>query len=183
MSRIDIKNSNVYSPSIGFYSQTAASTPIVNTTVASTLINGGVGTLTVPANGFSVGDAFIAYFSGIVSSRNNDTITITVKSSGVTLASTGVITMPATTNKNYEIYINFAIRSLGAAGVAAIATSGSFTFNKNASNSPDSIGFSLVNSTTFDTTIANTLNVLAQWGTANPGNSIETEIFNLYKIY
>ena len=180
---IDIKNSNVFSPSIGFYSQTAASTPIVNTTVASTLINGGVGTLTIPANGFRVGDAFICYFSGIMNSKNNANITITVKSGSVTLASTGVITLPQTTLKNYELYINFAVRSIGAAGVAAIATSGNFTYNKDASNSPDSIGFSLLNSTTFDTTIANTLNVLAQWGAADPLDSIETEIFNLYKIY
>lgn len=180
---IDIKNSNVFSPSIGFYSQTAASTPIVNTTVASTLINGGVGTLTIPANGFRVGDAFIAYLSGIINSKNNDTIIITVKSGSVILATTGVITLPQTTVKNYELYINFAVRSIGAAGIAAIATSGNFTYNKDASNSPDSIGFSSVNSNTFDTTVANTLNVLAQWGAADPLDSIETEIFNLYKIY
>ena len=94
-----------------------------------------------------------------------------------------MITLPQTTLKNYELYINFAVRSIGAAGVAAIATSGNFTYNKDASNSPDSIGFSLLNSTTFDTTVANTLNVLAQWGAADPLDSIETEIFNLYKIY
>jgi len=183
LAKIDIHTSPAQSLSIGLYSQTATSTPIVNTTVASSLINGGVGTLTVPANSFRVGDAFVAYFSGIMSSRNNDTITITVKSGSVVLATTGSITLPQTTSKNYQMYINFAVRTLGAAGIASMATSGNFTFNKDASNSPDSIGFGLVNSTTFVTTSANTLNVVAQWGTADPGNSIQTEIFNLYKIY
>ena len=42
----------------GLYSQTANSTIIINTTIESTLIGTGVGTLSVPANGFIVGDSF-----------------------------------------------------------------------------------------------------------------------------
>ncbi len=42
----------------GLFAQTGNSTIISGTTVESTLINGGVGTLSVPANGFQVGDSF-----------------------------------------------------------------------------------------------------------------------------
>ena len=41
----------------GLFAQTANSAIITNTTAESSLINGGVGTLTIPANGFKVGDA------------------------------------------------------------------------------------------------------------------------------
>ena len=167
----------------GLFAQTAASTPITNTTVPGNLINGGVGTLSIPANGFQVGDSFIAYFSGKISCVNNETIHIHCYSDGQVLADTGIITLNATTNKNWEMFINFTIRAIGAAGVAQIATSGRFSYNKNSNNTPESVGFLALNNTTFDTTVANTLAVTAQWGSANVLNSIETEIFNLYRIY
>ncbi len=167
----------------GLYAQTAASIPITGTTVPGSLINGGVGTLSVPANGFQVGDSFIAYFSGTMSCVNNETIHIHCYSDGQVLADTGIITLNATTNKNWEMFVNFTIRAIGAAGVAQIATSGRFSYNKNSNNTPESVGFFALNNTTFDTTVANTLAVTAQWGSANVLNSIGTEIFNLYRIY
>lgn len=167
----------------GLFSQTGDSIPITNTTAIGNLLDGGVGTLTVPANGFQVGDAFIAYFSGHISNKNNAVLQIEVLSTGVLLADTGLMTLPATTNKDWQLYINFTIRAIGAAGVGQIATSGRFTFSKDANNSPDSIGFYNLNTTTFNTTISNTLNVTAQWGAADPLNSIQTNIFNLYRIY
>jgi hypothetical protein len=46
-------------------------------------------------------------------------------------------------------------------------------------------GFTLstINNTTFDTTIANTLIVTANWNTTNAGNSIYSTNFTLTKIY
>jgi len=43
--------------------------------------------------------------------------------------------------------------------------------------------FSIVNNTAFDTTIINTLNITAEWGQADPLNSIYAEHFVLTKIY
>ena len=166
----------------GLYSQTAPSTAVVNTT-ESTLIDGGVGSLSIPANGFQVGDAFIAYFSGQISSANNATIEIHLRSNGFILANTGAMTLAASTNKNWEMYVNFVIRAIGAGGVASIATSGRFSYNKNSNNAPESIGFFNLNNTTFNTTIANTLAVTAQWGSNNAINTIHTDIFNLYRVY
>ena len=40
----------------GLFAQTSTSTPVTNTTTETSLLDGGVGSLTVPANGFNVGD-------------------------------------------------------------------------------------------------------------------------------
>lgn len=182
MAEIQFTSTNIIS-NVGLYSQTAASTPITNTTTPSSLINGGVGTLTIPANGFRVGDSFIAYFSGLISNQNNAQLEIHVTTDSGILADTGIMTLVATTNKNWEMHINFVVRSIGVAGVASIATSGRFFYSKNSNNTPEMIGFYNLNNTTFDTTISNTLSVTAEWGTATLLDSIGTEIFNLYRIY
>jgi len=166
----------------GLYSETSPSAPITGTLEGS-LIDGGVGTLSIPANAFKVGDSFIAYFSGQMSSVNNATIDIHLRSNGNILGDTGPITLSATTNKNWEMSINFTIRSIGAAGTASIVTSGKFSYNKNSNNIPESVGFFYLNNTTFDTTVSNTLYVTGQWGADNPINTIHTDIFNLYRIY
>ena len=170
-------------PSPGLYAQTGTSTLITNTTVETTLINGGVGFLTVPVNTFKVGDSFIAFFSGTLSSANNENIRIRVKAGSVLLADTGLITLPNTTNKDWELHVNFTVRALGGPGVGVIKTAGRFFYNKDSNNSPENIGFKNLNNTTFDTTINNTLEVTAQWSNALVANSIDTDIFNLYKIY
>jgi len=166
----------------GLYAQTAPAM-VVTGIAPQTLINGGVGTLSVPANGFQVGDSFVAYFAGKVSCVNNAVLEVHVLSDGNTLADTGLMTMFASTNKDWEMFVNFTIRAIGSAGVASIATSGRFSYNKNSGTQPESIGFFNLNNTTFDTTVSNTLNVTAQWDTGNPINQIQTEMFNLYRIY
>lgn len=166
----------------GLYAQTAPAM-IVTGTAPQTLINGGVGTMTVPVNGFQVGDSFVAYFAGKISCVNNAILEVHVLSDGNTLADTGPMTLFATTNKDWEMFVNFTVRSIGAAGVASIATSGRFSYNKDSGTQPESDGFFNLNNTTFDTTVSNTLNVTAQWDTGNPINQIQTEMFNLYRIY
>ena len=167
----------------GLYAQTAASTPVVNTTVETTMLNGGVGSLSVPANGFQVGDSFTADLSGILSANNNNTLRIRVKAGSIVLGDTGVVTLPGITAKYYDLQIHFTIRTIGAAGVASIATSGQFTYSKDASSAFEGVDFLSINNTTFDTTIGNTLDITAEWGTASPTNSISTEVFVLNKTY
>lgn len=165
------------------YTQTNSSTPITNTTVETSLLDGGVGSLTVPANMFKVGDSFRAVLNGHISSVNNHTLHIRIKSNSVLLADTGAIIMPATTAKHWKLDIDFTIRAIGSAGTASIASGGSFVYTKNASNAFEGNGFSVENNTTFSTTIDNTLVITAQWGTANIGDSIYSEIFTLSKTY
>ena len=167
----------------GLFSQTSDSIPVVNTTVETTLISTGVGTLSVPANQFQVGASYIAYLSGVISSQNNATMEIHLRSNGFVLANTNPMILSATIGKFWELHVNFTIRAVGGGGVAAIVTSGRFSYNKQSGNTPESLGFSSINNTTFDTTINNTLVITATWGEASPLNSIQTRLFNLYRVY
>ena len=171
------------SASKGLYTQTAASTRITNTTVETSLLDGGVGTLSVPANGFKVGDSFFAIATGHISSVNNHTLRIRIKSDGVVLADTGLITMSAATNKHWKLDIYFTVRTLGGPGVASIATGGTFFYTKDASNSFEGTNFSTETFAGFDTTVSNTLVITAQWGQANTGDMIYSELFTLTKTY
>jgi len=167
----------------GLFAQTANSTIITNTTVESSLINGGVGTLTVPANGFSVGDSFRAVFGGIVTATNNQTITVRVKAGAVILLDSGAQPITNITNNVFNLNIDFTIRQLGGAGVASIVTLGGFDYTKTVNGVVEGFAFNTVNSTTFNTTISNTLDVTVQWGAASTGNSIYSDIFILNKTY
>ena len=167
----------------GLFNQTGSSTPVTNTTTESSLLDGGVGTLSVPANGFSVGDGYKLSMTGHISSKNNDTLRIKVKTGAVILADTGLITMPSATNKHWNLDVDFAIRATGVAGVASIASGGKFFYTKNASNAFEGANFSVINSSSFDTTTNNTLAITAQWGAADPLNSIYSEIAILNKVF
>ncbi len=178
-------NSVNYIPgnSYGLFAQTANSTPVTATTSELSLIGSGVGTLIVPANGFRIGDSFRADFGGQLSSRNNDTIRIKVKAGSVILADSGTQTMSTAVDDIWQFSINFTIRALGAAGVASIVSLGVFHTTKQSNGAPQGFAFNTVNSTTFATTISNTLDVTAQFSSNSNLNSIYTDIFVLNKIY
>jgi hypothetical protein len=168
----------------GLFAQTANSTIITNTTVESSLINGGVGTLSVPANGFQIGDSFRAIFGGVVNADNNEDITIRVKAGSIILLDSGLQDLGSSViNDVWSLNIDFTIRALGAAGVASIVTLGSFHYTKTNNASVQGFAFNTVNNTTFDTTILNVLDVTAQWQNASTGNSIYSDIFILNKTY
>lgn len=168
----------------GLFSQTKNSTPITGTTQELSLIGLGVGTLSVPSNGFSVGDSFEANLIGQLSCISTAQLDIRIKTtSGVLLADTQIVNMDTTTNKKWRLNIVFTIREVGEAGVAVIVSGGLFSYNKNSGNNFEGANFSIINDSTFDTTISNTLLVTAQWNTNNAGNSIYSEVFTLNKIF
>lgn len=168
----------------GLFAETGNATPISGTTVETTLINGGVGTLSVPANGFSVGDSFRVIMGGSMDAANNQTIRIRVKSGSVVFLDSGVQNLTSSiTSDVWSLNVDFTIRQIGAAGVASIIALGSFHYIKTNNGAVEGFGFNTVNNTTFDTTISNTLNITAQWGSDNAGNSIYSDIFVLNKIY
>jgi len=171
------------SSNYGLFNQTGDSTPVLGNAPTGSLIDGGAGTLSVPANGFKVGDAFTANFHGKLTAVQNHTLEIHIESDGTNLADTGVITMPNVTNKDWTLNIDFSINAIGAAGVAEIASAGTFTFRTNSAGDVVTEIFSSVNNTTFDTTIDNTLVVKAIWANSNASDSIYSRIFTLRKTY
>jgi hypothetical protein len=168
----------------GLFAQTGNSNIITNTTVETSLINGGVGTLTVPANGFQVGDSFRAVFGGVMNADNNQNITIRVDAGPIVLLDSGLQNLGSSvTNDVWSLNIDFTIRAIGPAGVASIVSLGSFHYTKTNNSSVQGFAFNVVNNTTFDTTIPTTLDVTAQWQNASTGNTIYSDIFILNKTY
>ena len=97
----------------GLYSQTGNSVIVSATTVESSVIGGGVGTLTVPENGFKIGDSFRADFGGLLSSKNNDTIRLRIKAGSVVLADSLAQTLTASVGDVFQLVVNFTIRKIG----------------------------------------------------------------------
>jgi hypothetical protein len=167
----------------GLFAQTGNSTPITATTATETLIDGGVGSLTVPANGFKVGDSFRVDMGGVMSAKNNDTLRIGLKSGAVNVSQSSLMVMPAITNQVWHLSVNFTVRAIGAAGTAELVTLAQFHILKLASGTQEGFAWNTVNNTTFDTTTMNTLDIVAQWSSNSALNSIYSDIFVLNKIY
>jgi hypothetical protein len=168
----------------GLFAQTADSAPVVNTAVETTIVGPGVGSLTVPANGFQIGDSFTCALDGLVTCGSSATLHIRIRTlSGVILADTGIIDMAAATDKSWIINLYFTIRTLGGVGVASISSGGLFSYIRNGGTQFEGYVLSTVNTTTFNTTIDNTLVITAQWDPGSIGNSIVTRNFTLTKVY
>jgi len=172
----------------GLYNQTGSSTPITGVTASietsGSLLDGGVGTLTVPANGFNIGDAFHARLSGKITIANNHDLDIHFDSGATTLVDTGAITMAGSTNKNWSLEVTFIIQNTGSAGTASILSSGELTVRTDSSNDVVTEIFSSTNNTTFDTTINNTLSITGILDAAcGTSENIYSELFVLHKIY
>lgn len=169
---------------VGLFAQTANSAPVEATIVESSIINGGVGTLSVPANGFSVGDSFRVIGSGIINAANNQTIRIKIKTGSIVLLDSGVQSLSnSVINDVWSLNIDFTIRQIGIAGVASLASLGTFHYTKTSNSSLQGFAFNQINNTTFDTTITNTLDVTVEWGSNNSSNIIFSDVFVLTKIY
>jgi hypothetical protein len=170
----------------GLFAQTGDSAVVSATTTPTTIIDGGVGTLTVPANGFTAGDSFLAKLGGVLSSKANDDLTIIVSSNGVTLVSSGPINMPNITVLNPSVWlmeVTFTIRKIGGTGIGSIVSLGNFTWGNTTSGAQEGFGFNDVNSTTFNTTISNVLDIKVQWNTTDPQNRIYSDVFVLTKTF
>lgn len=167
----------------GLYAQTALSTPVVFASGETTLIGAGVGSLTVPANAFKVGDSFTAKMCGSLTAANNQIIHFRVRSNGVIIIDALEYTLATSTGKFFDLVLDFTVAKIGAAGTAQLFANGVFTYNKNASNTIEGVNFGLVSSTLFDTTVSNTLNITAEWITNNAGDTIRSQNFTLTKVY
>jgi len=179
----------ISSNSYGLYSQTGSSAPVSgsasNFPTSGSLLDGGVGTLTVPANGFKVGDSFQSKLAGKINISNGHTLDIQFKSDGITLVDTGEVTMAKSTDgQNWALDVTFIIQNTGSASVASILSTGQLTVRKDAAGETVTEIFSDINNTTFDTTIDNTLSVQAILDSACiASENIYSELFILYKVF
>jgi hypothetical protein len=180
----EVKIKQIAGPTVyGLFAQTGNSTTVSGTTSELSIIGSGIGSLSVPANGFSVGDSFSVRISGDIGANNGTNLTLRVKSGSVVFGQVGPISMPNVTSSHFSFEITFTIRALGTAGNAKIISSGYFTFTQNVGGSFEGGNFSTLNNTTFNTTVPNTLNITAQFNSTNSANFIFTELLVLNKIF
>lgn len=175
---------NNITPVGGLYAGTSDGTLITATTTETSILPlSAVGPgLSIPGNGFSIGDSFHFVCSGDFSSNNGDTATLRIKANGTNL---GVIVVQLTgaTNEFYEIEIDFTIRNIGGAGVADIVSNIDFTYSDSGATSWRGSRVVFVNNTTFDTTISNTFEVTCQFSSASANNSLQTRHATLGKVF
>jgi len=179
----DKVNDNFIEVSKGLYAQTALSTPVVYASGEASLIGNGVGSLSVPANSFKVGDSFTAKMCGNLSCANNQQIRIRIKSDENVIGDLGIFEMNTTTDKFFELFIDFTIAEIGEAGVAELFVNGQYSYNQDTAGVLQGSNFALISNTTFDTTVLNDLSITAQWVTSNVTNTIQSQNFVLTKVY
>ena len=122
-----------------------------------------VGTLTVPANGFAVGDSFHFVLAGQCIYDTANDITLKLKNGGILAELTMNLENTDAPNTYWELEADFTIRSIGVSG--SIVINFDFTFNKRLDK--DFKGQRNVSVSTINTTISNTLDITAEFtGTA-----------------
>jgi hypothetical protein len=144
-----------------------------------------VGSLTVPANGFAVGDSFHLVLAGDFSANNGDTLNIRLyggPTSAVLLADLPVPLL-ASSGVSFEIEVDFQLRTIGGAGVADICSNFDFTYNGGAGTNFRGERGVFQNNTTFSTLTDNILLVTAQYSSTNANNSMKTIVSKLSKTY
>jgi hypothetical protein len=183
VNNLNVSSINNITPVGGLYAGLSDGVVINNTVEQSVLPATGVGSLTVPANGFQVGDSFHCVVAGDCSFDKDDTIQIKLKENGNILAQTPIIDLEdAQSGDNaFEIEIDFTIRSIGVAG--SIATNFDFTYNKAGIDSKDFRGTRAMDVQPINTTVASTLDITAQFPTNVTPSSLQTRLFRLQKVY
>jgi hypothetical protein len=144
----------------GLFAGTGSTT--VNGTTETSIIPAGVGSLSVPANSFAIGNSFLVKFGGTATASNNDTIRFRVKSNTVVLCDFTAIMNPIASDA-WEGEIDFSIKTVGGAGLASIHSNGNFTYQSTGGGGAYAgkmVDFE--NNTTFDTTVANTLSITVE---------------------
>lgn len=173
-------NVNGITPVGGLFSQTVdVNFTAVTSPDTQQMIGVGAGTLTIPANGFQIGDSFHLKCGGIKSNGNGNTIQIKLMSGAVILVDTGAISLPGLSGAPWELEADFTIRTLGGAGVASLNSNGQLTFTD--AGVYEGFGFNSLNNTTFDTTVINTLTMdITQ---SNAGNLVSVTNLVLMKTF
>ena len=172
---------STFSPTYGLFSQTGDSSVVSGITEQS-VVGPGVGSLSIPANGFSVGDTFKAILEGHFSSAN-DAVRIRIKAGSATLAdSNSIIFNTGGAESLMKLELDFVVKSIGSAGTAEILTKGFF---KAVKNNQDIKGFSFEdhNNTTFDTTIQNQLDITFEFNNTDSSTYIQSDLLVLTKVY
>lgn len=165
----------------GLYAQTVQSATI-NTAPEQSIVGTGIGTLSVPANAFVVGDSFHGKLGGLINATGGggrSELILKIITGTTVLASTGVFDLDNATNQGWECELDFTIAAIGSTGT--ICTNGNFAYTKNGSRQV--FGYIFQDVTAINTTVTNTLDITVEWNVLNGGDDIYSANFVLYKTF
>jgi len=151
------------------FTQTASVT-VGNSTTETTLFGAGQGSLTLPINTLATGKRVRWTLMGVISDTGTPTLNLRIKVGGATIASTGAVALVGTVvNRVFRLQFELTCRSIGASGT--VIGQGSFWYD-NSTNLGTTEGIAMTATATVDTTAQLTLDATAEWGTADPADTL-----------
>lgn len=154
-----------------------SSVTVANTTTETALTDGGVGSLTLPANFFVVGRSLRIVGNGYHSNTNGDSLRIKVKLGSTVLLDTGAQTSGTSTNDGFIINAHITCRTIGASGT--VMAQGEYKEYTGTPSAHDTYELVNTSTTTIDTTTSQAISVTAQWGTASASDTITLTNFTV----
>lgn len=139
-----------------------------NTVAETSILGAGTGTLVIPANRLTVGSTIRLRIRGIIGDTLTPTMRVRAKLNATTFIDTGAIALTALVGTHGFCYdAEITVRTNGAGGTAI----GNHIMMVSSTAAPDLDSINTV-TTAIDTTIAQTLGLTVQWGTANALNTL-----------
>lgn len=158
------------------YGATASGT-VGNSAAEATLIGSGTGSLTIAANAFTAGKSMLVYAWGNIGNTGVPTLQLRAKIGGTTVLDTGAFSIALITGTTlWQVSSYITCRTTGAGGTGiAQGVFSYFTTGTVQANAQ------MVNTATFalNTTTTNAVSFTAQWGTADPLNTLTATNFSL----
>jgi hypothetical protein len=125
-----------------------------------------------------VGDTFQLRASGNIGIAASTDLTMDITLGGVVIGTYVLTNFGLIANRTWEINAVFTVRSIGVTG--SVVLNGQLNYYKVGSDiDTNSMNNGVV---VIDTTVLNTIDLIATWDTASPASTIDTEILVLTKI-
>jgi hypothetical protein len=163
----------------GLFAQTGR-VSLINTVAATSMIGAGEGSLDIAANALAVGDSFAIKATGLLRSNLAATLTLELKINGVVLST---VTTPVLSIDPAEIWVyeaEFTTRTIGATG--SIYTASELSINQTLP-ADEHLIYPTLATATVNTTILNTIDLVATYSLAGAGVTLTTEVLTLVKTY
>lgn len=143
---------------------------VADTTSETSIVGAGVGDKTLRVNALRVGSTIRLTVRGFISDVGNPTLNIRVKLGSTTMVSTGAVALSAAlSNADFSLEVLLTCRSIGASGT--VVANGYFMYSNGTT-----LDMVTTTPTTIDTTITEEVGVTVEWGTANAGNTLSSQI-------
>jgi hypothetical protein len=171
-------NTNFRQASSGIiFSQTSDKT-VANSTTETTALDGGVGSITIPANSLSVGKVIRITLRGSLGNTGGPSATIRVKLGSVTLIENTATLPTLSTNSPFDFTYDIVTRSTGSTGTVysigrSFVVTATGPFMRGLDGGLDNI----------NTQTNNNIDVTYQWGTADPANTITINTATIEVLY